>query len=234
VKDVVLFGIGSPIVVEYAETCRRLGRSIVAAVRNRSGSRYFPDAAKIVDVDNLPADLERWPCLCPMFTPLNRYIASVEAARCGLAFPDALIDPTAIVAASARIGGGSYLNAGCIVGAECELSEHVLLNRGASVGHHVRIGAFASLGPGAIVGGQARIGFGAMLGAGAIVLPQVTVGAHAVVGAGTVAVSDVPGRCKVYGNPGRIVATGLPGFDEPDREATPQDDPDRLRRHQVV
>ena len=40
-RRIVLFGIGSPIVVEYVETCRRLGWSIIAAVKNRDGEAYF-------------------------------------------------------------------------------------------------------------------------------------------------------------------------------------------------
>ena len=208
----VLFGAGSPIIVEFEETCRRLGYSVAAAVKNRTGPVYCDRV--VVDVGDLTPALRGLTCFCPMFTPLNRYIAFVEAAALGCTFSHALVDPTAIAASSAVTGVGTFVNAGAILGAHASLAEHVLVNRGATIGHHVDIAAFASIGPGVVVGGQATIGRGAMIGAGAVVLPQVRVGAHAVVGAGSVVVSDVPERSKVFGNPARVVASGLPYLEQ--------------------
>jgi UDP-3-O-[3-hydroxymyristoyl] glucosamine N-acyltransferase len=127
-----------------------------------------------------------------------------------------MIDPHVITSPTSEIGGGSYINAGCIVGAMVSVSRHVLINRGASIGHHVRIGACASVGPGAIVGGNASIGRGAMIGAGAIVMPRINVGAFAAVGAGAVVTRDIADRTKVVGNPARKIANDLPEFDLPD------------------
>lgn len=203
--DVVLFGIGSSLVVEYIETCRRLGYRIVAAVRNRPGPVFFADETNIVGTDALAPALRDASCLCPMFTPGNRRAAADEAAALGFTFARALIDPTAIVASTTSVGGGSFLNAGCIIGASAVVGEQVVVNRGTTVGHHAVIGAFVSLGPGVTVGGHVTLGDGAMIGAGAVVLPLVKVGAHAVVGAGAVVVDDVPAGAKVFGNPGRIV-----------------------------
>lgn len=203
--DTVLFGIGSPLVVEYVETCRRLGYRIVAAVTNRPGTVYFADDAVVVDVRELTSPPPDAQCFCPMFTPENRRAAVDEAGALGFTFSRALIDPTAIVASATAIGGGSFLNAGCIIGAEATLGEHVVVNRGATVGHHAALGDFVSLGPGAILAGQVSIGAGVMIGAGAVVLPLITIGADAVIGAGAVVVEDVPPRAKILGNPGRII-----------------------------
>ncbi len=205
---IILFGIGSPLVAEYAETCRRLGYRIVAAIRNRPGPVFFADADAIVDVRELAPELRRAACLCPMFSPRNRAVAADEAVALGLAFAPALIDPTAVVASTAAAGAGSFINAGCIIGADANLGAHVVVNRGATVGHHAAVAAFASLGPGAILAGQVTVGTGAMIGAGAVVLPKVVIGPHAVVGAGAVVVRDVPAGAKVFGNPARIVPWG--------------------------
>jgi sugar O-acyltransferase (sialic acid O-acetyltransferase NeuD family) len=217
---VVLFGIGSPIVVEHVETCRRLGWSIIAAVRNRDGDVYFDDTGKVRDTGAVDAEVLAYPCLCPLFTPANRAIATREARACGFHFDVALIDPHAVIPPSTEIGRGSFINAGCIIGAKTAIARHALLNRAASVGHHVRIGAYASLGPGAIVSGLAMIEPGATIGAGAIVLPKVKVGAFAVVGAGAVVTRDVAPRSKVMGNPARVVETDLPQLDLPDSGVT--------------
>jgi sugar O-acyltransferase (sialic acid O-acetyltransferase NeuD family) len=203
--DVVLFGIGSSLVVEYVETCRRLGYRIVAAIRNRPDPVFFEDDTKIVDIGALAPALRDASCLCPMFTPGNRRAAVDEATALGFAFARALIDPTAIVASTTAVGGGSFLNAGCIIGAGTVVGEHVVVNRGTTVGHHAAVGAFASLGPGVTVAGHVTVEDGAMVGAGAVVLPKLTIGARAVVGAGAVVVDDVPAGAKVFGNPGRIV-----------------------------
>ena len=217
-RTVVLFAIGSPIVAEYAETCRRLGVTIAAAVRNRPGPVFFRDERVVADAADL-APVSGWSCFCPLFTPRNRFIATAEATELGWSFAGALIDPTAVVASSAVIGPGGYVNAGCVLGAELTLRENVLVNRAAAIGHHVEIGAFASVGPGVVVGGLVTIGTGAMLGAGAVILPRVNVGAHAVVGAGAVVVRDVPAHGKVIGNPARIVERALPGFDGDEQRA---------------
>jgi sugar O-acyltransferase (sialic acid O-acetyltransferase NeuD family) len=207
VKNLVLFGVGSSLVVEYEETCKRLGCSVVAGVRNRPGPTYLSDRAKVIDVGAIPAAVKRTPCACPIFTPRHRFVAHEEALAAGFRFAAALIDPTAIVASSSTIGAGSFLNAGCIVGAAAIVAEHVVINRGACIGHHVEIAAFASLGPGVVVGGHVTIGSGAMIGAGAVLLPSVHIGAHAIVGAGAVVVADVPAHAKVLGNPARITET---------------------------
>jgi sugar O-acyltransferase (sialic acid O-acetyltransferase NeuD family) len=209
VKSVVFFGVGSSIVVEYEETCKRLGYSVVAGVRNRPGPTYFGDHDKLVDAGAIPAAVKGTPCLCPLFTPRNRYVAYEEALEAGFRFAAALIDPTAIVASSSTIGEGSFLNAGCIVGAQVIVAQHVVINRGVAIGHHVEIAAFASLGPGVVVGGHVKIASDAMIGAGAVILPNVHVGAHAIVGAGSVVVADVPANAKVLGNPARITETAV-------------------------
>lgn len=207
----MLFGIGSPIVAEYEETRTRLGVAIVG-VRNRPGATHFHDRVTIVDAGSIPPPVLRLPCVCPMFTPLNRFRAHEEARAAGFRFAAALIDPTAIVASSSRFGAGSFVNAGCIVGAEVRCAEHVVVNRGVTIGHHVEIEPFASLGPSAVVGGCVTIASGAMIGAGAVLLPKVRVGAHAIVAAGSVVVADVPPGAKVLGNPARVTETGEIGF----------------------
>jgi sugar O-acyltransferase (sialic acid O-acetyltransferase NeuD family) len=222
-RQIVLFGIGSPLVAEYVETCRRLGWLIVAAVKNRDGQVYFDDSQRIVDAAAAKPAICLHPCWCPMFTPANRAAAAREAQALGFKFEASLIDPHATTAATTQVGGGSYINTGCIVGAETMVARHVLINRGASIGHHVHIGQCASVGPGAIIGGLATIECGAMIGSGAIILPKVRVGSFAVIGAGAVVTRDVADCATVVGNPARSTGTrgaqfALPGADR-DRSA---------------
>ncbi len=192
--SLVLFGVGSPLIVEYEETCLRLGIAVVAGVRNRAGDVFLSAGFQLLDVGEIDAAVLGMPCLCPLFTPGNRQVACREAERSGFSFAPALVDPNAVVARSSEIGEGSYVNAGAVVGAGARIGRHVVINRLAGIGHHARIGDFVSIGPGATLCGQVEIGDGALIGAGATILPKVRIGAGGVVPAGKVVGSDVIGH----------------------------------------
>ena len=212
-RAVVLFGIGSPIIMDFVESCQRAECFIVAGVRNHTAPSFLPDAVRHVEFSNIESELLSISCLCPLFTPLNRFKAVRQAEQRGFRFPHALIDPTAIVASSAKIGGGSYVNAGAIVGAATRVSENVIINRGSSIGHHGRIGDFVSIGPGVTIAGQVTIGRGTLIGAGATLGPQVEIGEHSIVGAGAVIHANIPSYRKAFGRPATVVGKNLGGFD---------------------
>ncbi len=209
----LLFGIGSAIAVDYAETCRRLGHRITAGIANRGQATDLGETPVLAPID-LTAELRELPCLTPLFTPANRFVAVTEARALGLHFPVPLIDPTATIAQDFRAGGGSFVNAGVVIGAYTSIGEHVVINRAATVGHHGRIEDYASLGPGAILAGEIFVGRGAMIGTGAIVLPGRRIGEHAIVGAGAVVTADVEPYTKVRGSAASVVPGRSPGFPE--------------------
>lgn len=136
---------------------------------------------------------------------VHRAAAAVAAAAAGWDLPRSLVDPTAVVASTAVVGHGTYLNAGVVVGSHTTLGCHVNLNRSTSVGHDNTLGFAASLGPGAVTAGGVSVGAAALVGAGATVLPGVRIGRRAVVGAGAVVTRDVADNAVVVGNPARIL-----------------------------
>jgi sugar O-acyltransferase (sialic acid O-acetyltransferase NeuD family) len=201
---VVLFGAGSPICADVAESCRRNGQAIAAAIRNVPGPVYAGDDIAVLDAAALPAEIVALPFLLPLFDPKNRRIAFDDATKRGFREPAHLADRTAIIARDCVIEPGVYINAGCIIGAGSRLERFAFCNRGANIGHHCRIGAFASIGPGAILAGLVTIGEDSQIGAGAVVLPQVRIGANALVAPGAVVARDVPDGGFAAGNPARI------------------------------
>ena len=211
--SIVLYAVGSPLVADVEETCRRLGLTVAGAVRNVDGAHCLLDASALREVADVDAALLRVPCIVPLFTPANRRRAVGEAIARGFAIAPPLVDPTAVVASSAELGDGSYLNAGVVIGAAARLGRHVIVNRASNIGHHAAIGDFVSIGPGATVAGLVAIERGAMIGAGAVVLPQVAIGAGCVIGAGTVVTRNVPAGSMAVGNPARIIRDGLPLID---------------------
>ena len=167
-----------------------------------------PEVVDVVEADELDAELLGVPFTVPLTTPGHRYAATADAQSRGFTRPAVLVDPTAVVARSAALGQGAYVNARAIVAAGVRAGLSCSANRGASIGHHTTLGDYVSVGPGAVIGGTCRIGTGAFLGVGAIIAPEVVVGANAVVGAGAVVVEDVPDGAVVVGNPARTLRQG--------------------------
>ena len=211
--SIVLYAVGSPLVADVEETCRRLGVAVAGAVRNVDGAHCLLDASVLRELADVDAALLRVPCIVPLFNPTNRRRAAGEAIGRGFSIAPALVDPTAIVASSAQLGDGSYLNAGVVIGAAARLGRHAIVNRASSIGHHAGIGDFVSIGPGATVAGLASIERGAMIGAGAVILPRIAIGAGCIIGAGAVVTRNVSSGSMAVGNPARIVRDGLPLID---------------------
>lgn len=209
---VVLFAVGSPLVVDAEEACERAGIRVVAAIRNRSGPAYVSDATRVVPVEELDDTLRRYPVVVALFTPGHRKVAFEEALALGFPGAATVIHPSSPVARTATLGTGVFINAGAVIGGACEIGDMVLINRSASVGHHTRIDAYASLGPGALLCGSVVVGRGAVIGAGAVIGPEVVIGANAVVGPGSLIRESVPAGALAVGNPCRILTPAQPGF----------------------
>jgi sugar O-acyltransferase (sialic acid O-acetyltransferase NeuD family) len=209
---VILFGVGSAIVIDFEESLHRARVPLAAGIRNRPGPSYLSEDARTLPPDELGSELLRLPFLVPLFTPGYRQEAAQEAARYGLQHPFSLVDPSVAAPRRLNLGPGTYINAGVSLGGGSTFGAFALINRGASIGHHARLGDFVSIGPGVTLAGDVTIGMGAVIGAGATILPSLTVGENAVVGAGAVITQDVPVRCLAVGNPARIARWDIGGY----------------------
>jgi sugar O-acyltransferase (sialic acid O-acetyltransferase NeuD family) len=120
-----------------------------------------------------------------------------------LKFP-AVIHPSAIIAASAEIGGGTAVLAGSHVGPGSRIGNFCIINTGSSIDHDCTIYDFASIAPGVFMGGVVQIGECSAIGVGASISDRISIGSHAVVGTGAVVVRDIPDLVVAYGNPARV------------------------------
>jgi sugar O-acyltransferase (sialic acid O-acetyltransferase NeuD family) len=209
---IVLYGVGSAVVVDVEESLARFGLSVSAAVQNVPGEVRLQDAAKLVESANISAEIKACPFIVPLFTPAFRQQAAREALAIGFTRAFTLIDPSAVQPRTLTNGQGVYVNCGCSLGAAAEFDDFVFVNRGSSLGHHVHLGRFVSVGPGVVIAGEVTVGRGSMIGAGAVVLPKLTIGVNSVIGAGSVITKNVPDHCLVLGNPARIVKTDIAGY----------------------
>lgn len=197
----VLFGIRSPLVVEYEESCARRGIALSAGIDLDGTPRLAGDLPVIPLGEFLPVAGTRF--LACAFAPKRRRELVEQARALGLDLAAALVDPHAVLARTVRVGAGSFINAGVIIGAVTRIGEAVLVNRAASVGHHCLIQDYVSIGPGATLAGNIHVGQGAMIGAGAVILPDVRIGAGAIISAGAVVRAHVKDDTLVAGDPAR-------------------------------
>ena len=211
-RRVVLYGVGSPLVIDAEEACARAGVQIVAGVRNVDAPVYVTDAVRVIAPAELTEAERECGVLIVLFTPGYRRDAFAEALRMGFSRAATIVDPTSPVARSAEIGNGVFVNAGCVIAGACRLGDWVIVNRSASIGHHARIRDYASIGPGVVIAGNVTVGRGAMIGAGSVVLPQIEIGDNAVIAAGSVVRASVPANSLAAGNPCRITKTGIAGY----------------------
>jgi sugar O-acyltransferase (sialic acid O-acetyltransferase NeuD family) len=210
--EVVIYGIGSSLLVDVEESLARAGVRVRAGIRNRPGPDFLSAGTADVASDSIAPDLLRLPFVLPFFVPADRQTAAAEARASGFASAFSLIDPTAIVPRDLAHGEGFYVNAGCTLGAGSRFGSFVFINRGATIGHHADFGDYVSIGPGAVLAGNIRMGIGAVVGAGAVLLPEIAIGRNSVVGAGAVVTRDVPDNCLVVGSPASIARSGIAGF----------------------
>jgi sugar O-acyltransferase (sialic acid O-acetyltransferase NeuD family) len=211
-RGVILFGVGSPIAVDFEESLHRAGLALAAGIRNRPEPSYLSGDARVLSPQDLDADLLALPFLVPLFTPGHRHQAADEAARWGLREPFTLVDCSVVIPRRLQLGAGSFINAGCSLGSASTYGTFAFVNRGANIGHHTSLGDFVSIGPGANIAGNVTIGTGSVIGTGATILPSIRIEANAVVGAGAVVTRDVPGGCLVMGSPGRITRRDIGGY----------------------
>ena len=197
---IILFGVRSPLVVDYEETCRRSSIDIVAGV-SVAGSPRMLDASLAVSMEEFEGMSHTAGFVTCAFSSSRRRELAGLAQSAGLEPAAALGYPTAVLPASIRVGSGTYINACAVIGGASFIGEHVLINRAVSLGHHSLVGDFVSIGPGATLASNIQVGDGATIGAGAVIVPNIRIGREAVIGAGSLVRRDVPEGAFVAGNP---------------------------------
>jgi sugar O-acyltransferase (sialic acid O-acetyltransferase NeuD family) len=114
-----------------------------------------------------------------------------------------LVHPTAYVARSANIQGGTILCPFSLVGAHASVGRNVSVNVYASVGHDARIGEHSVISPYTAILGSVTLGNRCFTGAHATVAPGVNIAHDSKVAAGSVVSVDLPPGSLAVGNPAR-------------------------------
>jgi len=201
----VIVGCRSPLVVDYEETLIRCNAALLASI-SLGGTARVLDQSKVVAIeaffiDELISRHGAFGYISCAFSAIRRRELVQVAEQLGLTAATALVDPTAVLPRSIRLGEGTFINAGAIIGGATFVGAHTLVNRAASLGHHCMIGDFVSIAPGVTLASNVRVGDGVTIGAGAVVVPNITIGEGAVIGAGSLIRRDIEPGSFWAGNP---------------------------------
>ena len=112
---------------------------------------------------------------------------------------------TSVIAKSASIGHGNFINQHVKIGAGAEIGSHCILHSGALLDFNVKVADFVQVGAGAVVGSGVTIEEGAFIGSGVTIVSGVTIGKNARVGAGSVVIANVKAKETVFGNPAQAI-----------------------------
>jgi sugar O-acyltransferase (sialic acid O-acetyltransferase NeuD family) len=115
------------------------------------------------------------------------------------------IHKNAVLAGSASLGHGNFIDAGVKIGAGVEIGNHCLVHAGVVLGAEAKIADFAQIGAGTIVNPGAVIEAEAFIGSGVVIVSGLTIGKGARIGAGSVVIAPVKAGETVFGNPAEKV-----------------------------
>ncbi len=111
----------------------------------------------------------------------------------------------AVLAPSAILKHGTFVNSGAQIGAFAALGNHCIIHSNAVVDFEATLADFVQVGAGSIINHNVTVGEGAFIGSGATVVANVSIGAGARIGAGSLVIQDVPENTTVFGVPAKAV-----------------------------
>lgn len=112
-----------------------------------------------------------------------------------------IIQKTAVVSPSARIGHGTVIMANAVINADAHIGNHAIINTSSIVEHDNKLGNYVHISPRSTLTGSVIVEEGTHIGAGATIIPNIKVGEWSVVGAGATVIRDLPSYCTAVGTP---------------------------------
>lgn len=116
-----------------------------------------------------------------------------------------IIDPSAIVDVSAKIGNGVVVFPNAVINTGVVISDGVIINTMAIVEHDCYIGSYGHVSPGAVLLGGVSCGCKTWIGANATIIQNRKIGNDAIIGAGSVVTKDIEPNVVAVGIPARAI-----------------------------
>ena len=124
--------------------------------------------------------------------------------------PVSLVNRTAKLCSSAKIGAGLQAMPDALVHNEAIIGRQCILNTRSLVEHDCVLEEGVEIGPGATLAGRVHVGANTWIGTGASVRPRIRIGSNSIIGAGAVVVSDIPDGVIAVGVPAKPMAGRTP------------------------
>lgn len=135
--------------------------------------------------------------------PIHRELLSKRLETIGIKLAT-IIDSTAIVSSSAKIGEGSIICEYSTIHADSCLGKSVLIQSYCDIGHDIIIGDYSVVSTGCTPGGGDIIGKRTYLGMNSSIKEKITIGDDVIIGMGAVVFQDIMDGATVVGNPARV------------------------------
>lgn len=116
-----------------------------------------------------------------------------------------IIDDTALVSRSSKIGKGNFIGKYAIINSDSEIGDNNIINTRSLIEHECKLGNNIHLSTGAVVNGNVEICNNVFLGSMSVCIGQLKVGKNSIVGAGGVVISDIPENVTAVGVPVRVI-----------------------------
>lgn len=119
--------------------------------------------------------------------------------------PANAVHSQAMIAETAEMGYGNFIQMGAVVNSQAKLSNHCLIHPNVAINYGANLADFVQVGAGSNIGANVQIAEGAFIGSGVTVVAGVKIGKGARIGAGSVVIKDVEKGETVFGNPAQVV-----------------------------
>ena len=120
-----------------------------------------------------------------------------------------LVDNTAIVSETAKLGDGVIVLAACYISSAAILENNVSLNAHALVGHDSILKENCVVSSAVNIGGNCTIGENSYIGMGAQIKQGINIGKDAIIGMGAIVYNDIPDCVIALGNPARPMKNNI-------------------------
>lgn len=116
-----------------------------------------------------------------------------------------IVDSSAVISASAKIGIGNFVGKIAVINADAEIGNNNIINTKALIEHECKVGDHNHLSTNSVINGNVVVGNSVFVGSSSVCNGQLKIGSNAVIGSGSVIIKDVPENVTVVGVPARVI-----------------------------